>query len=98
MEKVQNNLDSAISFINNKQSNDTKSRDRLCELLTTDLLYLDSIKHENKKETIIAIQNILDQLDHLFDQKKIIILSNKNNINRNYLPDNRQSDYALGLS
>lgn len=100
METVYNNLNEAILFVNNNLifNQSEKDRNKLCEILTNDLLYLDSINHINKKETIIAIQNILDQLDHLFDDKKtkIIILSN-NGGDRNYLPSNRESNYALGV-
>lgn len=50
----------------------------------------------NKKEIIIALQNVLHQLDYLLDeQKPPILISNTYKI-RSYLPVNENSLYALG--
>src|SRR5688572_7603191 len=98
MESIKSNLNNAIYFINDhlRERKTIKDRDKWCHILTNDMLILDQITSCHRKEIIIAIQNVLQQLDSLFDDKKPPILIINTNYERCYLPNNQQSLYALG--
>ena len=96
MTQIQEDLDRAISFIRSSRSLDS-NRDRLIEQLTKDLLHLDGTESSpERREMIYAIQNVISQLEHLYDQTKPPILLKSPNISREaYLPAGRHSHYAL---
>ncbi len=100
-EKIIINIDCAVQFIATHKSDINKipKRKELSHLLTNDLLLLDTLtRTTQRREYIIAIQNILEQLDTLFDENKTSILLTAQSTRTNYLPDQRDSHYALGLS
>jgi len=98
MNSIETHLNDSIMFINDhlRDHKTENERDKLCHILSEDILILDNMNVSNRKELIVAIQNVLNQLDHMFDEKKpIILLSNM--CKRNcYLPENNNSLYALG--
>jgi hypothetical protein len=95
MELIESHLNEAISFINERlQIKTEEERNKWCHILSNDMLKLDEIG--GKKEIIIAIQNVLDQLDNLFEtEKPPMLISNIPKV-RAYLPDHNNSFYAVG--
>lgn len=103
MNLIESHLNEAIMFVNDnlRERKSENDRDKLVHILSEDVLILDEISvcllpnNLNKKDLIIAIQNVLDQLDNLFEEKKYPILLT-NICKRNcYLPENKDSLYAL---
>lgn len=96
MTTIQEDLDEAITFIRSSRSAEFK-RDRLIEQLTRDLIHLDGTEPSpERREMIYAIQNVISQLEHLYDQTKPpILLKTPNILREDYLPDGRHSHYAL---
>ncbi len=102
-------LDDALTFINeNKKYNVTnipeKSKKIYTEKLTQLMLSLDDIDNSTldirtkseKRTMIIAIQNVLSQLDNLFTGNKMVIpISYKPNKRISYIPENRESHYSI---
>lgn len=98
MNSIESHLNDSIMFVNDhlRATKTENERDKLSHILSEDILILDNMTVNNRKELIVAIQNVLNQLDHLFDEKKPIILLS-NTCKRNcYLPENNDSLYALG--
>ena len=96
MESIINNLNESIYFVNSA-SNDTEKRNLLCNILTNDMIKLDEMERSNqRKNMIMAIQNVLSQLDNMFEKNKPLIRLQLNDDNRqSYLPHNKNSHYAL---
>lgn len=101
MEGIEINLHQAIEFVNNHKlhHNDRSIRDKTCNTLTNDLIKLDSMQHPRRKITIVTIQNILGQLDSLYEVwKPFILISSEITVRTDYLPDGEVSLYALGTA
>jgi hypothetical protein len=102
MENIENHLDGAILFINDHLTRPkTKTdRDKWLNILIIDIDILDFINNTKNKNIIIAILNVVEQLDHLFDTKedKPAILISNTNSRRDYLPKNGDSLSALGIA
>ncbi len=99
LNEIDKRLEEAIIFINGPPNrDDAKMRLQWIDVLTRDLITLDNMSRSQMKSDLIrAIQHILEQLDHLFDDKKPpILLSNTISKRDNYLPENKNSLYALG--
>lgn len=108
-EEYQGFLNDSIEFVNRQKTNNPndellKERKQLNELLTKILLGLDTLENNkinveikrNKKNMIIAIENVLSQLDKLFsDDKNIILLRYSDSNRESYLPDDRDSHYSI---
>lgn len=98
MESIQSNLDNAIDFLNADKIAENQ-RNKFCGILTNDLIKLDSMSHPDRKVMIIGIQNVLSQLDHLFDKDRSpILLSNTTTSRTSYLPPDKPSMHALGTA
>jgi hypothetical protein len=101
MESIIVHLNEAVKFVNGyfNQNRSKYDRDKWCHDLSNDILILDTMSNcVERKEMIIAIQNVLDQLDNLFENDKSPILISNMYIERSYLPKNKNSLYALGDS
>lgn len=98
-EQITINIDRAVQFIatyKSEQEQDTK-RKQYSHLLTNDLLLLDTLtRSSRRKEYIVALQQILEQLDTLFEKEKPNILLTAQSTRINYLPNQRDSHFALG--
>ena len=100
MDRVEQNLNEAIILLNKREKPLESERDFWAEQLTSDLLYLDGTESSpQRREMIHAIQNILSQLEHLYQSEKPpILLHSPVEIRDEYLPKGRDSHYALGNS
>jgi hypothetical protein len=101
MELIESHLNEAITFLNGhlRESKSHNERDKWCNILTDDILKLDNMTNSRKrKEIIMAIQNVLYQLDHIFEKGKSPILLLNVGKRESYLPENKDSHYALGNS
>ena len=99
MDLINYNLEQAIHAVNNHSRYRLAEnyRNQLIQTLEDNLIQLDGMNHIDRKETIIAIQNIIYQLEHIYDKDKpIILLSSKIILRTTYLPENKASTYALG--
>lgn len=96
MEVIVDHLNESIYFINSSADDKTR-RDILCNILTNDMIKLDGMERsDERKNMIVAIQNVLNQLDTLFDKDKTPIqLCSNTDGRRSYLPENKNSHYAL---
>ena len=92
-------LDESIDFIN-RSSNDKTKRNILCNILTEDMIKLDMMdRSDQRKNMIIAIQNVLHQLDNMFrDDKTSIQLQLNTGGRQSYLPQNKNSHAALNTT
>ena len=99
MTSIQDDLQRAVEFIRSSKSLDL-ARNRFIEQLTRDLLQLDGTEATpERREMIYAIQNVISQLEHLYDKEKPpILLKSPVSLRSDYLPDGRHSHYALGNS
>lgn len=103
MDTIQDDLQRAVEFIRSSKSLDS-TRNQLIEQLTRDLLQLDETKATpERREMIYAIQNVISQLEHLYDKEKppILLKSPRDELSSSrldYLPEGRHSHYALGNS
>ena len=101
--EIEIRLTEASQFLNGALRTKPSERDRdvWVHKLTSDLMQLDAVTEEGlrarRRELITGIQNVLDQLDHLFDSNKpIVLLSGTQILVRDeYLPSRPQSFYAL---
>lgn len=101
MNLIELHLNDAIAFVNDnlRWRKLVEDRDKWCHILSNDILILDTMSDlPNRKELIIGIQNILHQLDHLFDSDKPPILISGTYKERSYLPTNKDSLFALGTA
>jgi hypothetical protein len=99
MNTIEEHLYDAINYINFERDKKEKERDTFVMLLDNDLIALDSMpRSEERKETIVAINNVLTQLENIFKKEKYSIRLQNSSNERTYLPKNRDSHYALGTS
>lgn len=99
MDQIESHLHQAIEMANNHSRHRVKKsdRDRIVNTLNNDIVRLDGMTHPQRKNTIVAIQNVLQQLDHLYDSDKpAIMIPPTASARTSYLPENRESSYALG--
>lgn len=95
--RIEAELESAIQLVNNypRENVTEKERDKWCEILTQHLITLDSMSFPQRKEMIVAIQNVLEQLDSLFENNKTIMLTLTSS-RTSYYPEEKDSYTALG--
>lgn len=99
MDIIEDHLYDAIDYINFERDKKEKECDTFIMLLDNDILKLDSMpRSDDRKELIVAINNVLSQLENVFKKEKTPIQLNNNGSDREYLPKNRDSQYALGIS
>ena len=102
MHAVKTHIDQAVCFINSHRTTcpapETKKlRTDWIHTLNRDLDILDASSWDQRKQYIQAVQNLIDQLETLFEKTRVILLGCTSTRNQ-YLPDNRDSLYALGTA
>ena len=98
---IEKELDLVIEFINMKHIKDINQQNKLINKLMDYIMQLDARPaYPNRKETIVAIQNIISQLENMFSEnnKAQFFLQQRKTIRTSYLPKNRDSLYALSNS
>jgi len=101
MDLIESHLNEAIYFMNKYSAEKVKAfdeRDKWVNILTNDIILLDGTpSSDQRKEKIIALDNVLNQLEHLFDKDKKSLQIHSENIRQRgtYFPENKDSHYAL---
>ena len=102
LDKIQNHLEDAIEFVNFSNDSciypDLKTKNKFITLLMNDLAKLDTIQDPERRNMIVAIQNILDQLENRYNvnDKPILLQPTIQSTRTSYLPINKDSYTALG--
>ena len=77
IKNIKLNLSNSIMFVNQHGEKQVLDRDRWVNILMNDIITLDGLVYHKRKALIIAIQNVLSQLDNLFNEKKASYFNTK---------------------